>query len=432
MTGGNKILLGQLGKRGDCLYATSVARQIKHDYPGCELTWAISPICRSIIDGNPFVDFVWEVPQENDDNLSEVWNLFEQEAKRRKENGEYDEIFLTQVHPGNFQNYDGTSRSSLFRGYPHPITESVQPVLRLSNAEVERVREFVTKNNLTEGDAVILFECASTSGQSVVTPDFALKTASLVLNKHKNVKFVVSSNVKIESDSANTIDASVVSFRENAELTKYCSLLIGCSSGISWIATSDWAKPIPQLQVLSQKTRMYASMIHDARYFGLPTDHIMEFQDLSARRLANIVLFILEHGFAEARQTFQKEISVKFDYYLSQVYWVLLSKRRFVEAAQAIRFARERYSYDPKGIIELDNILAQTLSPYLDFHWRELNDIEKDAFQRMMYVPTKNGYLTTSFKSIVRLTFQSVFGKNKMAAQSLLLDIVRHVFKRVL
>ena len=130
-----RILLGQLGRRGDCLYATAVARQIKHDYPGCHLTWAISSMCRSVIEGNPYVDEIWEIKQHTNNDVFTVWNQFEAEAARRKSNGEYDEIFLTQVHPGNFQNYDGTSRSSIFRGYPLPITVPITPVVRLSSNE---------------------------------------------------------------------------------------------------------------------------------------------------------------------------------------------------------------------------------------------------------------------------------------------------------
>jgi hypothetical protein len=57
------ILLVQLYANGDCLYATTLARQIKHDYPGCHLTWAISPSCKSIIDLNPYVDAVRLVPE---------------------------------------------------------------------------------------------------------------------------------------------------------------------------------------------------------------------------------------------------------------------------------------------------------------------------------------------------------------------------------
>ena len=37
-----KVSLVQLDANGDCLYATTIARQIKQDYPGCHLTWWIS------------------------------------------------------------------------------------------------------------------------------------------------------------------------------------------------------------------------------------------------------------------------------------------------------------------------------------------------------------------------------------------------------
>ena len=43
------ILLVQLFSNGDCLYATTIARQIKQDYPGCKLTWAIASFCKDII-----------------------------------------------------------------------------------------------------------------------------------------------------------------------------------------------------------------------------------------------------------------------------------------------------------------------------------------------------------------------------------------------
>ena len=46
---------------GDCLYVTAVARQIKQDYPGCHLTWAISSRCSQVIQNNPYVDEIWEV-----------------------------------------------------------------------------------------------------------------------------------------------------------------------------------------------------------------------------------------------------------------------------------------------------------------------------------------------------------------------------------
>ena len=56
-----RILLVQLFSNGDCLYATAVARQIRHDYPSCHLTWAISSGCREMIRENPHIDDVMEV-----------------------------------------------------------------------------------------------------------------------------------------------------------------------------------------------------------------------------------------------------------------------------------------------------------------------------------------------------------------------------------
>ena len=53
-----RIALVQLFSNGDCLYATTVARQIKTDYPGCYLAWVIAGFCKNILDENPFVDEV--------------------------------------------------------------------------------------------------------------------------------------------------------------------------------------------------------------------------------------------------------------------------------------------------------------------------------------------------------------------------------------
>ncbi|MEO7049339.1 MAG: hypothetical protein ABI091_28810, partial [Ferruginibacter sp.] len=54
------ILLVQLFSNGDCLYATAIARQIKNDFPGCKLSWAIASFCKNIIAHNPYVDEVLE------------------------------------------------------------------------------------------------------------------------------------------------------------------------------------------------------------------------------------------------------------------------------------------------------------------------------------------------------------------------------------
>ena len=60
----DRILLGQLGANGDCLYATILARQLRQDYPKATITWAISDRSASLLTNNPHVDEVWKIPVE--------------------------------------------------------------------------------------------------------------------------------------------------------------------------------------------------------------------------------------------------------------------------------------------------------------------------------------------------------------------------------
>ena len=303
-----RILLGHLNSYGDCLYATAVARQIKTDYPGSHLTWAIGSMCRSVLDQNPHVDEVWEVPLTSIGEVADVWPRFEREAQERKRKGDFDEIFLTQLAPGNTHLYDGTIRSSIFRAYPRRLSVPVTPVLRLSDAEVDNVRRFVSSHNILNQPQVVLFECSVRSGQSFITPEYALNSARRIVDRFPAARVILSSNLPISSDDSRIIDGSAISFRENAELTKYCSLLIGGSSGVSWIATSDWAKPLPMIQLLNPDSFWFASVAYDLEYWGLATDQIIEMTDSSVERLLQCVEDIFTKGFDAARSTFHEKL----------------------------------------------------------------------------------------------------------------------------
>ncbi|MBU0729469.1 MAG: hypothetical protein KKE17_07520 [Proteobacteria bacterium] len=308
-----KILLGQLHANGDCLYATAIARQIKTDYPGCHLTWAISSLCVSILDGNPHVDEVWVVQINNRDEVDNAWRQFEKEALAMQKKGAFDEVFLTQIRPGNPQNFDGTVRSSIFRAYPRPITVPITPVLVLSLNEIENVRKFAQSHNLEKKSYVILFECAPKSDQSLVSPIFSLNVARKLISEIPNACVILSSNIPIDSKDKRIIDGSVLSFRENAELTKYCTLLVGCSSGISWICTSDWAKPLPMIQIINPFTFCFASFIYDHNYWDLPIDSIIEIANCSEDKLIECVNSVVCEGFNSARLQFNELIL--FNYY---------------------------------------------------------------------------------------------------------------------
>jgi hypothetical protein len=311
-----KILLGQLASKGDCLYATAIARQIKKDYPGCRLTWGIGTFARDVIEGNPDVDEIWEFPMANRHEMDYAWKKFATEARRRRRQGDFDRIFLTQINPSNYQNFDGTVRASIFRGYPGQITVPVQPVIRLSEEEVASVARFAARHDLRSFGSVILFECAGASGQTFVTPDFALAVSRIVTSRVPGTAIILSSNVPVRSGDPRIIDGSDVKFRENAELTRYCALVVGCSSGISWLCTSDWARPLPFIQLLKKSTGVFASMYHDARYFGLPTENILEMTDTTPERVAECMVMACCEGFSAARDRFHETIRVQLDLYI--------------------------------------------------------------------------------------------------------------------
>lgn len=310
-----RILLGQLAARGDCLYATAVARQIKADYAGCHLTWAIGSLCRSILDGNPHVDAVWEIPLADHSEVAKVWYEFYAEAQARLRAGEFDDAFFTQIYPANYKNYDGTVRASIFRGYPRPVTVPVAPVVRLSAAEIENVRRFAQAHDLAGHDPVILFECVHSSAQSFVGPDFVYRAIDLLAARLPRCKIILSSHLALDTGNPSAISGHPLSFRENAELTKYCSLLIGCSSGITWLCTSDWAKPLPAIQLLKQDTGVYASVVHDHEYFGLPTDTVIELTDCPAEHLVDCVVTAVESGVGAAKKRFHRSLALRLDFY---------------------------------------------------------------------------------------------------------------------
>ena len=98
-----RILLGQLAARGDCLYATAIARQIKVDYPECHLTWAVGSASRPVLDGNPYIDAIWEIPVAHYGELAPAWAYLRSTAAEMLAKGEVEIglTFLSEIHdPG--------------------------------------------------------------------------------------------------------------------------------------------------------------------------------------------------------------------------------------------------------------------------------------------------------------------------------------------
>lgn len=372
-----RILLGHLSAKGDCLYATAIARQIKTDYPGCFLTWGIGSMSREVLKGNPYVDEVWEFPMQNHGEMAQAWQAFETEVARRYLQGDFDKVFLTQISPGNFQNFDGTVRLSIFRAYPRPIKVPITPVMNLLPEEVETVSQFAKIHGLSERANVILFECSSNSGQSFVTPDYALEVAKALVLKLPDTAVILASAIAVDSGDERIISSSNLSFRDHAELSKYCNLLVGCSSGITWLCTSDWAKPLPTIQILSASTSVYASMIHDFEYWGKPTDQIVEMTDCPVSQLVDCIYLAITQGMAEARLCYHQQIPLEFTFYLSIIRSILLEKGQYDKVFLTLLNTIERYGWQPQLEEFMLTEVLPKLRESLRYYWLKEKEPEQ-------------------------------------------------------
>jgi len=305
---GKRFLIVHLVSNGDCLMMTAVARQIKQDNPGCHLTWAIGYKCKQVIENNPDIDHIWKVHYSEDENpYNEVWKRTRVEAEKKRQAGEFDEIIYSQIYPDNSLNFDGTTRSSTFRSIKFPVRD-VTPIIRLHEFEIKRVEDFAKKYELKKYKHVVLCECAPGSGQSFMTATLMKELTELIAKEMDDAVFIISSHLKIESNNKRIIDGSQLSFRENAELSKYCNLLIGCSSGISWLLTSNWAKKINTVQFLASDDRpfAFASIAYDFKNWGLTTDHIIESDNNYKMEMKQIIISALS-DFSLAKRNFDQE-----------------------------------------------------------------------------------------------------------------------------
>jgi hypothetical protein len=370
-----RILLGQLGSNGDCLYATTVARQIKQDFPGCHLTWAVSSLARSVLTNNPDIDEIWEIPTRSWDDLFSTSLIFEREALRLHAAGVYDHVFVTQIAPGRFHNYDGTIRPSIFRNYGRPITVPIESIINLTEEEIERVNLWHASTAASDADFSILFECSSKSGQSFMTPDRAMHVAERVIAEFKDAAVLISTHEAIKTNHPRILGVGALSMRENARLTHFMDLFVGCGSGLTVVATSDAANPtLPTIQVLKRDTSVYASFRHDFEYFGKPTDRFMEITNEDPNALADAVLHVAREGFEAGKARHDDPVPLSFGWYFYSLDCHLLARGAYADAASSLLVTAERYGPDP----DLRQFAARDVAPFLK-HDRHSNFPQRAA-----------------------------------------------------
>src|ERR1035441_8380523 len=122
-----RILLVQLASFGDCLFVTTIAKQIKEvDYPYCHLTWIIGSRYSQVIRNNPYIDDVIEIPLTKAEDITNQRSLISEHIAQSGGFERFDQIFITDYIEPNFKYWFGTTRSSLFRAYPHKDRKSTR------------------------------------------------------------------------------------------------------------------------------------------------------------------------------------------------------------------------------------------------------------------------------------------------------------------
>jgi hypothetical protein len=187
----------------------------------------------------------------------------------------------------------------------------VQPVLRLTENEIAKTEEFVRAHSIGRGVRAILFEYAPQSGQAGFSEDRARELAGK-LTKEPGICVILSSGKKMLSGNPQVLDGSVLSLRETAHLSRYCSLLVGCSSGITWISTSEAGARIPMIQILDPRAYWLNSVVNDHKRFQLPVDHIIELFDGAGQKLEECIVEALRSDFAVARLKYHQEAPRQF------------------------------------------------------------------------------------------------------------------------
>ncbi len=342
MIAAKKILLVQLFSNGDCLYATALARQIKTDFPGCHLTWGIAAFCQNIIFGNPYVDEILVIPEVKKDDVI-AFRKYKKKVFAEKAVGMWDEVFVTTNMDTNLANYDGTIRGMILRAYPRDITVPLQPLLRLSNDEIATVSAFAKKHSLNKFKNVILWEYAPQSGQSPLNVELVRAVSDRLVELPSTCIILSSANKFSGTDTI--IDASVLTVRENAALTHYCSLLIGCSSGITWINTSSAAKFLPMVQLLNADADFINTPSVDFKRYNISHSGLIEMSSFTADTIFNCVAEIVTNDFESATK-YHEVLPLQFNT-TKKIVYNLMVYREFSSVRKHFKIMTRIYGRHP-------------------------------------------------------------------------------------
>jgi hypothetical protein len=339
-----KILLVQLFSNGDCLFVTTIARQIKINYPDCELTWQVSSKCKSMLLHNPDVDLIEEVEISDATQNRLVFDSVVTDAMLKKQEGIYDRIIIPQLLGSNMKFYDGIVCTSLYRASGLKITVDTKPVLILTDVEKQTAAEFAQKNNLCVYKNIVLFECAPQTNQLLLTDEIILDYCLRIIS-NKNTCVILSAPKAYNFLQQHILDGNTLSIRETVALTHHCTHLLGCSSGISWAATSNEAKLLPTIQILAPDAYYFNPLSLTFRKLNRSTENLLELIEFNNEKIQIVFKDIFQVGFQEAKEKHHQQVKIQFKLFRGIIHQFLL-EGKFSEIVTFVRVNWKEHGFN--------------------------------------------------------------------------------------
>jgi hypothetical protein len=320
------ILLIQLFSNGDCLFATTIACQIKHDFPNCSLTWAISSKCKNVLINNPFVDEILEIDIPNSIQNEDIFEALIHESFIKKNNGIYKEVIVSQLLGDNLAYYDSTVCTSIFRCFKHPITVDTKPIINLTNQEIESAKDFALMHQLNKYKNIVLFECAPQSNQIKLTNELIYEYCLNII-KQDSTCVILSAPNAYNFNNFQIIDGNTLSIRETIALSQFCTHFLGCSSGISWALTSNTAKELPMVQLLSTHSYYFNPLSLTFNKLNRSIDHLIELTKYDSKVIGEIFHSIFNNGFFNTRIKYNQKVSPQFKLYRGIIHKFIVERK---------------------------------------------------------------------------------------------------------
>ncbi len=152
----------------------------------------------------------------------------------------------------------------------------------------------------------------------------------------------MSSTETLVRPSPQVVDASCLTYRENAALARHCTGLVGCSSGITWLTTSTAGKTLPMLQILTKSNEVFrwGSVAMDFRRVRLDESRVIEMAEPRDTRIISCIEKWLSESHSAARRQFHEE-SALTSADAENAYWFIREQYGKIAAKSAIlRFLR--------------------------------------------------------------------------------------------